>query len=69
MVINLREIMKIVSSRWAQGAEALHKVSESGRPVGGPVKKRVIGTRQGQMSKTGSMPDTAFPVGEEGRDF
>lgn len=69
MVISLRAIMNIVSCRWAQGAEVLQEVCESERPVGDPEKERVTGTRQGQMPKTGSMPDTAFPVGEEGRDF
>lgn len=61
--------MKRMSSTWAQGAGAAQRVRESGRPEGGPVRERVIGTRQGQMPKAGSVPDPACPVDGQGRDF
>lgn len=62
-VVRVRPIMKPVSSRWARGRGCAESRSQEAR--GEPVKKRVTGTNP----ETGSVPDSAFPVGGEGRGF
>lgn len=40
----------------------MQRIREPGRPERSPVREKVTGTRQGQMPKTGSVPNTAFSV-------
>lgn len=64
MVIDLEGIMKMMGSR--QGcAEGQRTRKARGRPGEGEGG----GDKAGQMPRTGSVPDIAFPIGEEGRVF